>query len=229
MIRNFLKEVILIIIGKPAENIADLLDTKKYINEFVIAKNLDITINQARNFLYKLSDYGVVSSIRKKDKKKGWFTYFWRIEPLKALEFLKANLEKRAEQTINQIKSREEKIFYICNVCNIEHTEENALLYDFTCNECGNIFSIKDNSKTIKEFKKNLEKLQKTLKEIAEGIRLEKEKIQKEVEKESRKIEKEKEVKRILHRQQAKKLRKQKLKNGYIKKKIIKKLIKKKK
>ena len=229
MIRNFLKEVILIIIGKPAENIADLLDTKKYINEFVIAKNLDITINQARNFLYKLSDYGVVSSIRKKDKKKGWFTYFWRIEPLKALEFLKANLEKRAEQTVNQIKSREEKIFYICNVCNIEHTEENALLYDFTCNECGNIFSIKDNSKTIKEFKKNLEKLQKTLKEIAEGIRLEKEKIQKEVEKESRKIEKEKEVKRILHRQQAKKLRKQKLKNGYIKKKIIKKLIKKKK
>ena len=106
-----------IVVGKQTEEIVDLLDSKKYINEFVLAKKLDLTINQTRNILYKISDYGLVSSIRKKDKRKGWYTYFWKIEALKSLEFLKVNLNKKINQFNNQIKSREKKNFYICERC----------------------------------------------------------------------------------------------------------------
>src|SRR3989344_4163148 len=127
MQKNFLKEVVGSVVGKQAEDIVDLLDSDKYINEFIIAKKLDITINQTRNILYKLSDSGLVSSIRKKDKKKGWYTYFWKIEVLKSLEFLRGVFEKRIEQINNQVKSRETKQFYICERCNIEFTEEHAL------------------------------------------------------------------------------------------------------
>ena len=74
MLKKFLKEVIVIVVGKQAEEIADLLDSSKHVNEFSIAKKLDITINQTRNILYKIADKGLVSSIRKKDKKKGWYT-----------------------------------------------------------------------------------------------------------------------------------------------------------
>ena len=76
MIDTFLKEIIDYSAGKLAENITIILSTKKYVNEFLIAKKIGLTINQTRNILYKLSDSGLVSSIRKKDKKKGWFTYF---------------------------------------------------------------------------------------------------------------------------------------------------------
>jgi len=76
MLKNLLEETVEIVIGKQAEGIVDLLDGKKYVNEFIIAKKLGITINQARNILYKISDQGLVSFIRKKDKKKGWYTYF---------------------------------------------------------------------------------------------------------------------------------------------------------
>lgn len=192
MLKNFLKEVISIVIGKPAEELVNLLDEDKYVNEFIIAKKLDLTINQARNILYKIADHGLVSSIRKKDKKKGWYTYFWKIEVLKSLEFLRELVEKNLNQLRNQIKSRETKRFYTCERCNIEYSEENAMLHDFTCNECGEVFSVKDNEKVLKEFKRNEEKYESKLKLIDNEIKIEKDKLEKIKMKEIKKIEQEK-------------------------------------
>jgi len=181
-----------------AEDIADLLDSSKYINEFLIAKKLNITINQTRNILYKMSDHGLVSSMRKKDKRKGWYTYFWKIELVRSLEFLKDIFEKKMEQINNQIKSREIKEFYVCERCNIEFNEENALTNNFTCNECGGVFSIKDNTKLLKELRKNSERLKKELEFVDEEIRKEKEKVEgkklRDIKKEERKKAKDKKL-----------------------------------
>ncbi len=196
MAKAFLKDVVVISVGKQAEGIAEILDSKKHVNEFVIAKKLDITINQARNILYKLSDFGLVSSIRKKDKKKGWYTYFWKIESLKSLEFLRGTLTSRIEQLNNQMKSRMAKTFYVCKRCNVEFTEENALSCDFTCNECGELFVLSDNEKILREFRRNLDKLKRELEVIDAEIKKEREKINlqkaKEIEKEAKIKKKEK-------------------------------------
>ena len=229
MLEKFLKKVVIITVGKQAEEIVPLLDSKKHVNEFIIAKKLDITINQTRNILYKLSDNGLVSSIRKKDKKKGWYTYFWKIEKLKTLDFLKSIEEKKKEQIHNQIKSRETKQFYICETCRIEFNEENALLHDFTCNECGNTFTLKDNTKLLKELKKNLTKVEKELELIEEEI--DKEKIEREkiIQKEEKAI-----AKKILKNKLAKKKLVEKkpvkkvIKKKAVKKKLVKKIVKKK-
>jgi len=218
MSKNFLKEVISIVVGKSAEDIVDLLDGDKYVNEFVIAKKMDLTINQVRNILYKISDHGLVSSIRKKDKKKGWYTYFWKIEVLKALEFLRETILKNLNQLKNQIKSRETKRFYTCERCNIEYNEENAMLHDFTCNECGEIFSIKDNEKVVKDFKRNEEKYENKLKLINKEISIEKERLDKIKTRELKKIEKEKMKQREEKRKLQKKAR-DKLKKEFPKKK----------
>lgn len=201
----FLKEVIVYVAGKPAEPLADILSTKVYINEFLIAKKMSLVINQARNILYKLSDSGIVSSIRKKDKKKGWFTYFWKIEALKSLEFLSQILLKQIEQANSQLKTRESKQFYICDACNIELTGEKALLYNFTCNECGEIFKIKDNSKLIKELKKNLEKFNNKLAFVNSEIQKEKEKVGKQKIIEDKKLTKEVKKKTLAKKAQKKK------------------------
>ena len=191
MLQKFLKEVIVIVVGKQAEDIVDLLYSKKYVNEFLIAKKLDITINQTRNVLYKISDQGLVSSIRKKDKKKGWYTYFWKIEVLKSLEFLKNILIKRKDQIDKQINSRETKEFYFCKRCSIEFNQENALLNDFTCNECGDIFSLKDNTKVLKDFRRSSTRIENDLKSVEEEIEKERIKLEKEKQKEISKVKKE--------------------------------------
>jgi len=187
-LKKFLKEVVGVIIGKQAEELAELLNSDKHVNEFLIAKKLDITINQARNLLYKVSDHGLVSSIRKKDKRKGWYTYFWKIEVIKSLDFLKDLYIKRMEQINNQIKSREVKQFYFCEKCNIEVTEENALLRNFICNECGVVYTLKDNTDLVKEFKKNVLKIERDLDILNIEINNEREKFEKNKPKEKSKL-----------------------------------------
>jgi transcription factor E len=229
MLRDFLRGVISLVVGKQSEEIADLLFSNKHVNEFLIAKKLGITINQARNLLYKISDQGLVSSIRKKDKKKGWYTYFWKIEVLKSLEFLKDNLLSKISQINHQIKSREVKQFYICQNCNVEYTEENALLNDFTCPECGNVFIVKDNSVVLKELRKNLIKLNKELALVEEELAKEREKVNKEKAKLSKKLEKEMKKKRELKKKEKMKkekkikiikIHKKKTKQKHLKKKV---------
>ncbi len=222
MLKKFLVEVIVSIVGKTGENLIDLLDSKKYINEFLIAKKLGLTINQTRNILYKISNRGLVSSIRKKDKKKGWYTYFWKIEVLKSLEFLKEILLKNIAQIDSQIKSRTEKQFYICKRCNIEITEEKALQHDFICNECGEIYSLKDNILVIKGLKKEKERFEKQLKSVNEEIQKEKEKLEKAKMRKSKKEEKEKAQKRKAKREATKKKSAKKATKKKIKKRKIK-------
>lgn len=233
MQKELIKEIINNVVGKTAEGIAEILDSKKHVNEFVIASKLDITINQTRNFLYKLSDLGLVSSIRKKDKKKGWYTYFWRIENLKALEFLQNLLQKKISQINTQINSRETQQFYVCDKCKLEFSEESALLMNFTCDECGDIFTLKDNAKLLRELKKNVIKYEAELKVVSSEINNEKEKIDKLRLKE---IEKEKKVKakfradKAFERKKLKELSgvgKKKTINKVSKKKVVKKLVKK--
>ena len=92
---KLLRDVVVDVAGEGAEGIVKLLYKKKNVNEFLIAKKLDLTVNQVRNILYKLSYQGVVSYVKKKDKRKGWYTFFWRIEVLKALELLERVLLKK--------------------------------------------------------------------------------------------------------------------------------------
>jgi len=220
MLKKFLKEIVVSIAGKSAEEIVDLLDGKKYVNEFVIAKKLNLTINQTRNILYKISDQGLVSFIRKKDKRKGWYTYFWKIEIMKSLEFLKASIFKKMEQVNHQIKSRETKEFYICETCNIEYNEETALIHNFVCNECGNIVARKDNNQSIKEYNKELDKLKRELDLVEEEYKLEKEKVDKIKAKEIKKEEKLKQEEKL-------KKSKKNVSKKKVEKKVTKKIVKK--
>lgn len=174
MDKKLIKEAFVEAAGKQAEPLVDFLDGKKYTNEFLIAKKFDLPINQARNVLYKIAERNLVSSTRKKDKKKGWYTYSWKIEELKSLEFLRSLLVRKIEQLKNQINNRETREFYVCDRCHVEFNEENALLHDFTCPECGSVLVLKDNTKLVKEFRKNLDNYEGDLKIIDDEIAEEK-------------------------------------------------------
>lgn len=157
---KLLKEIVSHIAGPNSVEIVDLLQGKANVNEFLIAKKLNITINQARNILYKLAEEGLVSFIRKKDKKNGgWYTYFWTLDAWKSLLVLKKNLLHEVEGLEKQLGSKQTKQFYYCPNCEVEMTEENALLCDFTCPECGGVFELKDNAEYIHQIKLRLVEL----------------------------------------------------------------------
>src|SRR3989338_700557 len=223
---KFLKDVIGFVAGKQMDILVDIMKDNNYINEFLIAKKLGIEINQTRNVLYKLADNGLVSSTRKKDTRKGWYTYFWKIEILKSLEFLKNLLERKTADLRHQIKSRETKLFYICETCNVEYNEENAMLNNFTCSECGNVFSIKDNTKGLKDLKKELDNFENQMVLLNEEINKEKSKQGKKrmrvIKREKREKEKIAKEKRLIRKEEKLKMKKidNKLKKAKKNKKI---------
>lgn len=234
---KLLKSIVADIAGKQAVEIVDLLVGKKDVNEFMIAKKLNLTINQTRNILYKLSDAGLVSFTRKKDKRKGWYIYFWTLNSLKSLVLLENNFLHEIREFENQLKSRKTKRFYFCKTCNVEVGEESALLSDFTCQECGEVYSLAENERVIKELVNHISKIKKSL----DVVRGEKNKeSEKQDKKKSRKYKREEKVRKkeasIKRKKRAKerdkdkkKLEKEKLKKKpeKVKKKSKKKKIKK--
>ncbi len=109
---------------------------------------------------------------------------------------MRAIVVKRMGQFNNQIRNRETKNFYVCERCNIEFNEENALLHSFTCDECGEIFTIKNNVQVLRELKRNWNKLNKELELIDKEIEIEGAKLDKKKLRDVKKEEKEKAKKR---------------------------------
>jgi len=167
---NLLNEILSNVVGKQAGDIVNLLVGKKNVNEFMMAKKLKLTINQVRNILYKLSDAGLISFTRKKDKRKGWYTYFWTLNVEKSLELLASNVKKELENLRNQLKNRESKRFYFCSTCKTEVNEETALLHNFTCDECGEVYQLQTDRKIINDLALKIKKLESSMVVINEEL-----------------------------------------------------------
>lgn len=161
ILKKLLKKILKDLVGAEAEKIVEILYSKKNVNEFIIAKKLNLTINQTRNVLYKLGDEGLVSFIRKKDNKKGgWYTYFWTLETEKGLEKYKDRTLLDIEELNKQLKNRESEGYYYCKNCSLEFNEENALLNNYTCHECGETLETKESTEIINSIKSEIKKLE---------------------------------------------------------------------
>jgi transcription factor E len=165
--------------GQDTGRIVEILFGKKDVNEFLISKKMELTINQVRNILYKLSADGLVSFIRKKDKRKGWYIYYWTLKTEKCLVKLEQSLLKKIENLHELLNSRETKRFYTCKSCVIEVGEEKALEHGFTCEECAEVYELSDNSGSIRDTKAKITRREKELKLISTELEIIREKERK--------------------------------------------------
>ena len=236
---NILKELVIHLAGKNTEKIIDILVDKKDISEFKIADKLQLTVNQARNILYKLYAHSIVSFIRKKDRQKGWFVYYYTLNVPKSLEKLIELKKKEIENLKHQLLSRENKNFFRCETCNVELNEETALLHDFLCPECGVLLKAASNVKIISDTKNAMASAEKEL-NVAKGIlsrirEKEEKKYTKKMEKEAKEKAikrakerkkkmklKQKEKEKLLTKKNKKKPKKPKIKKKLKKKKVVK-------
>lgn len=218
---NLLKNLVEEMAGSGTGVIVEILFEKENVNEFLIAKKMDLTINQVRNILYKLSAEGLVSFTRKKDKKKGWYIYFWTLSKEKCLRKLEDDLIKKIDELRQTLSDRETKRYYICRGCNIEVGEEKALESEFSCDECAEVYELVDNTNAIRDTKGKITKKENELKDIRENLEMEMERLRK---KRSRKtaVTKKKVVKKVAKKKAVKKVVKK-----TVKKKVVKKVAKK--
>jgi transcription factor E len=216
--------------GKDAVKLLNLMKEYENLSEFKLAESLKIGINQIRNLLYKLNEFNLVYSIRKKDKDKGLYIYYWTFNFKHARDLLIVRKNRELLHFQDELKKENEQRFYVCKNNCIRLELEEAMEQEFKCNECGSLLHQEDSTKKIGEFNNRISILSQELEELKKPVNIilkseEEEKIKKKVKKKvKKKIKKHKKI-----RKKIKKLKKHKKIKKLKKHKKIKKLKKHKK
>src|SRR3990167_4154664 len=214
------EELVKQLVGSKAIPLVRLIKEKDNIGEFKLADKLKLTVNQIRTLLYDLSSHNLVSFTRKKDKKKGWYNYFWSFKNRRAVELLLVIKKEMLEALKKRLNVESTDAFFKCPSGCVRMTLENAMEVRFKCMECGSLLQEQKTYVNIDNTNKEISKIEQELAELEKLSAVEEEKVKKEV----RKIKKK--PKKKLKEVQVKK--RPKVKNKIKKAKKVKKSVKKK-
>jgi len=134
-----------------------------------IAKVLNMKLNDVRRALYRLSEQGLVSYRRIRDRTTGWYTYYWKVNKAQIPLIVK----QRKKVTISKLKERlkfeEENEFYICLNCGSRYLFDEALENEFKCYRCGSSLVYYDNGAIVEALRKKIKALEEKLKKEEES------------------------------------------------------------
>ena len=160
---NIIESVVQEVVGEDAIPLIRFLKNNKNISEFKIAEVIKKEVNATRNILYRLYENNLVSFMRKKDKKKGWYIYYWTLKD-DQIKKLKIEIDiKKIKQLKKRIKREKENIFFVCENNCIRLNFDRSTDFEFKCPECGSLMHQQDNEKIKKELNKKIEKLNKSM------------------------------------------------------------------
>ncbi|MEK6903171.1 MAG: hypothetical protein AABW64_00810 [Nanoarchaeota archaeon] len=167
---TLINELVTELAGHDTVRLVDFLYDKINVSEFKLADALILTVNQVRNLLYRLDEHNLVNSIRKKDKKKGWYEYYWTLDLVRMQHTI---IERNKEKILRlnaSLKEDQYKHYYFCpNTCMRVGAEE-ALELQFKCPECGSIFKQEDNAARHENMQQEIKKREANLQEAKQAV-----------------------------------------------------------
>lgn len=163
--RNMLiKQVVTEFAGESAYEVVSRLKDDEETTDEAIANDTGLRLNAVRKILYKLYDLHLASYRRTRDKKTGWFVYYWILEPDRIHDLLREKKEKVLERLRQRLEFESGNTFYHCNHNGCpRHTFEEAMSNAFKCPFCNNQLVYVDNTKIIGILRKQVEILEKEI------------------------------------------------------------------
>ncbi|MDP2909237.1 MAG: hypothetical protein Q8N77_05510, partial [Nanoarchaeota archaeon] len=206
--KEITEELVKEVAGEDTVKLVGLLKDKENVSEFKLAEKLRLTVNTIRNMLYRLQAHNLVTSIRKKDKKKGWYIYYWTFNMPQAKSMVRIVKQKKLTLLKERLNLETQETFYICPQNCVRFKMEHAMDYDFKCPECGVVLQEEDNKGFIEKLNASIANLETEIAKPELEIRIRKP------------------IPRLTKRIKLKALKKPKLKRKLIKPRKIKRLIK---
>ena len=129
-----------------------------------IASYTGLRINMVRKVLYDLFGKSLITGVRVKDERKGWFVYRWRSRRDEVENFIENQKKKIAERLQQRLDYENSSQFYHCGNEDCDRlTFEIALEESFKCPSCGEILDLKKNEKAKKAFAKKIDEIKKDM------------------------------------------------------------------
>lgn len=160
---KIVEDVVTEVAGEDVLPLVKSLKNKKNVSEFKLADALEQEINIVRNQLYRLYHANLVTFTRRKDKKKGWYIYYWTFK-IKQIKHLAMSLKKdKLEKLKFRLSREQESNFFNCpNDC-MRLDFEQAINFEFKCPECAELMQQESNDIKIKEIESEIKKLEKEI------------------------------------------------------------------
>ncbi len=163
-------EVVAEVAGPDVVPLVRILSDKSNVSEFKLADSMKAEINITRNMLYRLYDHNLVSFSRKKDKKKGWYIYYWTFNKNRVRDLLITLRKKKIEKLQERLQREKTTQFYVSKEAGIRLDFEKAHDFNFKCPETGQLMEVEDNSQRIAELERDLAQCEVELKELLEEV-----------------------------------------------------------
>ena len=129
-----------------------------------IASYTGLRINMVRKVLYDLFGKALITGVRVKDERKGWFVYRWRSRRDEVENFIENQKKKIAERLQQRLDYENSSQFYHCGNDDCQRqTFESSLEESFKCPSCGEILDLKKNEKSKKAFAKKIDQIKKDM------------------------------------------------------------------
>lgn len=143
-----------------------LYKANKFVSEFTLAERSGIYVNTVRSLMYKLYEHKIVNYTRQREKTRGWYIYFWKLNPEKLVSYvigLISNKKKELERTLEtQSKDR----YFYCKKCDVKLQFAEAMEYNFSCPQCFEQMTVTSPKKENKEIKQQINKLDKKINKL---------------------------------------------------------------
>ena len=133
---NVLETVISETCGHDLVPLVVKLKNKKNFSEFKLAEILNQPVNITRNQLYRLLKYNLVSFIRRKDKRKGWYIYYWTFKLKEVKPVYKKLLKEKLDKLNDRLNRETNNEFFSCKSKCMRVNFESATDFQFKCQEC---------------------------------------------------------------------------------------------
>lgn len=152
------REIIIRIAGEHGYDVAATLVGNELTDE-EIARRTGIRLNLVRKILYDLYDNRVVGYRRVRDESSGWYIYYWRIEPERAMEFFDNSKRQLLRKLEERLELERNTMFFSCKGGHPKMPFELAAENDFRCPQCGEQLQLYDNTNVITALERQVESL----------------------------------------------------------------------
>jgi len=132
--------------GEEYVKVARALLNNENATDEEIASATGLKISTVRKALYDLFERSLISGVRVRDLKRGWFVYRWKAQRDQTDSFIETQKKKTLERLKERLVYESDHEFYHCGMltCPKMSFEESIDIF-FKCRICGKILNLIDN------------------------------------------------------------------------------------